>query len=629
MKPSFGASDSSLTALFWSGGSGGCVGDPQECSRIVLRDLATREFNAFLWLFLITITALLMRKVVKLLRLWFKGHRIPGPPCPSFFGHSKLISRENLTDYLSDVHEKYGSAVKLWLGPTQLLVSIKDPKLIREMLLKAADKLPGTGRAFHLAFGSSSLFASSFQKVFSIFILFYFMYIYFLHVIYLVLFFFFGGGHILNIIMYYTISFGNKMVQRRRETLKIELNERLLERENLISRTVVDCITERIHGSMVKGSVDCRTVSQHMAFTILGATLFGEAFSTWSKANVYEELLMRIAKDASFWASYNVTPFWKRGFWKYQCLCTKLKSLTQDIVQQGKKNYKIFHSVDSKFCNGAAFVEKEVAYGVPSCSVIGMPDEFILEELKSHLNVREEPCGNIMGIMFHGCLTTAGLINNILMRLVTNPEIQNKIYTEITMIQKGSVKQVEQNVDKMFLLLATVYESARLLPAGPLLQRCSLENDLKLESGLTIPAGAVVVVPVQLVQMDDSSWGSDASEFNPYRFLTKAGKKSHMVLNTSYSGLAEELVNPCPGESSFVLNDPNENAAFLPFGSGIRSCVGQKFVIQGVATLFASLLERYEIKLLPEAQNNQKPTKNSSVFQLLSGVEIAFVRRNC
>lgn len=65
---------------------------------------------------------------------------------------------------------------------------------------------------------------------------------------------------------------------------------------------------------------------------------------------------------------------------------------------------------------------------------------------------------------------------------------------------------------------------------------CFFFPDLKLESGLTIPAGAVVVVPVQLVQMDDSSWGSDASEFNPYRFLTKAGKKSHMVLNTSYSG---------------------------------------------------------------------------------------------
>lgn len=60
-----------------------------------------------------------------------------------------------------------------------------------------------------------------------------------------------------------------------------------------------------------------------------------------------------------------------------------------------------------------------------------------------------------------------------------------------------------------------------------------------------------------------------------------------------FSDVPGEAVNPI--QSSFVLNDPNENAAFLPFGSGIRACVGQKFVIQGVATLFASLLERYEV----------------------------------
>lgn len=59
------------------------------------------------------------------------------------------------------------------------------------------------------------------------------------------------------------------------------------------------------------------------------------------------------------------------------------------------------------------------------------------------------------------------------------------------------------------------------------------------------------------------------------------------------AGVAEELVSPC--ESKFVLNDPNDNVAFLPFGSGTRACVGQKFVIQGVMTLFASLLEQYEV----------------------------------
>lgn len=55
--------------------------------------------------------------------------------------------------------------VRLWLGPSQLLISVKDPKLIKEVLEKAEDKLPLTGRVFRLAFGHSTLFASSFKKV--------------------------------------------------------------------------------------------------------------------------------------------------------------------------------------------------------------------------------------------------------------------------------------------------------------------------------------------------------------------------------------------------------------------------------------------------------------------------------
>lgn len=57
-----------------------------------------------------------------------------------------------------------------------------------------------------------------------------------------------------------------------------------------------------------------------------------------------------------------------------------------------------------------------------------------------------------------------------------------QIYTQITLAQKDSMTPVEQNVDKMLLLLATVYESARLLPAGPLLQRCSLDHGNVLTS---------------------------------------------------------------------------------------------------------------------------------------------------
>ncbi|KAL6124842.1 hypothetical protein ACLB2K_077351 [Fragaria x ananassa] len=162
MRPSSSSSSSScglstlLTILFQSSRPNSNSNDS------LLRDLAAREFNAFLWSALIAVTALLLRDLVQVLRSWALAKPIPGP---SFYGHFHLLSRQNLTEVLADFHKKYGSVVKLWLGPTQLLVSIKDQTLVKEMLLKAADKLPITGRAFQLAFGRSTLFASSFDQV--------------------------------------------------------------------------------------------------------------------------------------------------------------------------------------------------------------------------------------------------------------------------------------------------------------------------------------------------------------------------------------------------------------------------------------------------------------------------------
>lgn len=54
-----------------------------------------------------------------------------------------------------------------------------------------------------------------------------------------------------------------------------------------------------------------------------------------------------------------------------------------------------------------------------------------------------------------------------------------QIYSEIMKVKQGSVRE-DQDVEEMLLLLATIYESARLLPAGPLLQRCSLKDGKRL-----------------------------------------------------------------------------------------------------------------------------------------------------
>ncbi|XP_014498561.1 cytochrome P450 3A31-like isoform X1 [Vigna radiata var. radiata] len=538
----------------------------------LLRDFATRELNAFLWLSLVVVTTLLLRRLFSLFGIWRRARTIPGPPSSSFFGGCKLFSRPNFTftDVLSECHKNYGPIVKLWLGPTQLLVSVRDPILIQDMLIKAEDKLPYTGKLFHLAFGQSSLFAPSFEKV-----------------------------------------------QKRRELLATELNERLLKNGDMIPVKVADFITDKIENIKKKGGIDSRLVSQHIAFTIMGVTFFGDGFLASPKAAMYEELFMTIAKDACFWASYNVTPFWRRGFWKYQCLCTKLKCLTQDILQHCRKGCKLSSHTKHDVHNESSNKEMKSADGAKCCSDDEFQDYYFFRDLKDHRDGKEESCGNVMRMIFHGCQTTSVLITDVLTRLVMHGEIQDKVYSEIRMVGRNPSKCEHEDVYRMPLLLATIYESARLLPTGSMLQRCSLKHDLSFASGVTIPAGAVLVVPVELVQKDEFNWGSDASHFNPYRFLSTV---------TNRSGSAEDLSST--GFSSFVLNDPNENAAFLPFGSGARACIGQKFIIQLVASVLASLLNKYEIRLSSDSNDDSNTTLKNNLLQRHPSSQILFMKRD-
>lgn len=57
-------------------------------------------------------------------------------------------------------------------------------------------------------------------------------------------------------------------------------------------------------------------------------------------------------------------------------------------------------------------------------------------------------------------------------------------------------------------------------------------SDLRFATGVTIPAGTALVVPVQLVHKDDFNWGKDASDFNPYRFLSNSTKGSGTSFDT-------------------------------------------------------------------------------------------------
>ena len=73
-----------------------------------------------------------------------------------------------------------------------------------------------------------------------------------------------------------------------------------MERVHSISLKVVDCIEKWEDAGPLGLELECKSASQHMAFSVLGATLFRDGFLVWPAAREFEEQLMMIAKEARF-----------------------------------------------------------------------------------------------------------------------------------------------------------------------------------------------------------------------------------------------------------------------------------------------------------------------------------------
>lgn len=110
-------------------------------------------------------------------------------------------------------------------------------------------------------------------------------------------------------------------------------------------------------------------------------------------------------------------------------------------------------------------------------------------------------------------------------------------------------------------------ESLRLYPpAVATIRRAKADVDL---GGYRIPRGTELLVPILAVHHDQGLWGRDAAEFNPARFA---------------DGVARAARHPM---------------AFIPFGLGVRTCIGQNLALLQAKLALAVLLQRFSFQLSP------------------------------
>ncbi|RCV38532.1 hypothetical protein SETIT_8G150500v2 [Setaria italica] len=161
-----------------------------------------------------------------------------------------------------------------------------------------------------------------------------------------------------------------------------------------------------------------------------------------------------------------------------------------------------------------------------------------------------------------------------LARLVTEPEVQKKLYHELIAAgdhRKGQVS--DERLQELPYLRAVILESLRLHPPLPtILREVGPEGAAAAGAPPPPPDGTPVRFLFNAGQIgrDRKTWTEDPDEFKPERFL---------------AGGEGEDVSPLPGPKKIKM---------MPFGAGRRHCPGAGLSMIHVGCFVAALVREFE-----------------------------------
>ncbi|KAJ9140935.1 hypothetical protein P3X46_031525 [Hevea brasiliensis] len=172
---------------------------------------------------------------------------------------------------------------------------------------------------------------------------------------------------------------------------------------------------------------------------------------------------------------------------------------------------------------------------------------------------------------FAGKHTTSNLLTWTTVLLAMHPQWQVEAREEVLRVCGSRDIPTKDDVVKLKTLSMILNESLRLYPPTIATIRRS-RTDVEL-GGYKIPRGTELLIPILAVHHDQSIWGNDANDFNPGRFSDGVGRAA------------------------------KHSVAFIPFGLGVRTCIGQNLAILQAKLTLAIILQRFSFRLAPSYQH--------------------------
>lgn len=173
---------------------------------------------------------------------------------------------------------------------------------------------------------------------------------------------------------------------------------------------------------------------------------------------------------------------------------------------------------------------------------------------------------NFKDMFSAGTDTTYTVLEWAMTELLRHPDAMKKLRDEVRRIAGGRPGITDKELDQMHYLKAVLKETLRLHPPIPLLVFRRATQDVNID-GYDIAAGTWLITNAWAIGRDPASWGPEADEFKPERFLDSP---------VDYKGQDFELI---------------------PFGSGRRGCPGMMFAMAVNELVLANLMLRFNWEL--------------------------------
>ncbi|KAH8023585.1 hypothetical protein HPB51_014834 [Rhipicephalus microplus] len=167
-------------------------------------------------------------------------------------------------------------------------------------------------------------------------------------------------------------------------------------------------------------------------------------------------------------------------------------------------------------------------------------------------------------VTFAAADSTSAAMSWTLYLLGLNPDKQAKLQKELddAFGRDGQHEITASDLKQLPYLECCIKESLRLCPPFPLIGR-ELDEELVID-GYTVPAGTTCMINIHSLHRNKEQFPEPES-YIPERFLPENCKNMHPF-------------------------------SFIPFSSGVRVCLGQKFVMVEAKVLLAKLLSKFTVE---------------------------------